>query len=351
MFDWLRSMTEGLDAVPWTETFPQMPDMLLPVFDGVTGILLLIALPLFCLELVRLCAKRRLTRRRGSGMLTSAFCFVPATVVEVLLGGALVGVFFWVGSLSPWTIPSNWATAALCLLLVDFAYYWEHRLGHEVNLLWSLYHSVHHSADHFDQTVALRVSFVDFFFSPLIYLPLVFAGFHPFLVFACYGLLLAWQQWIHTELVGRLPLLDPWLNTPSNHRVHHARNAQYLDKNYGGMLMVWDRLFGSYASENEAVDYGLVEPLVSRNPLAVHFHVSAKLVRTLASAPSLGAALRWLIRRPAPAPYLRTALATASRISEPRKAATMRPRTPWKPMSKRSNRTPPITAPTTPTKR
>ena len=263
------------------------PPDLLPILGGLAGALLLIGAPILMLEVWRLHRAGGLTRARIAGMVTSTFCLAPAALIEIALGAVLAALFFAAAALAPWPIATTWTTALLCFVLVDFLYYWEHRLAHEVNALWSFYHSVHHSADHYDQTIAFRISFVDFFFAPLVYLPLVLAGFHPVLVFACLGLVLAWQQWIHTELVGKLPLLDPWLNTPSNHRVHHGRNAIYIDKNYGGVLMVWDRLFGTYAAETEKVEYGLVEPLKSRNPAAVHFSSLAKMLVALWQAKSL----------------------------------------------------------------
>lgn len=263
------------------------PPELLPILGGLAGVLLLIGAPILILESWRLYRAGGLTRARIAGMATSAFCLVPAALVEIALGALLAALFFAAAALAPLPVATTWTTALLCFVLVDFLYYWEHRLAHEVNALWSLYHSVHHSADHYDQTIAFRISFVDFFFAPLVYLPLVLAGFHPVLVFACLGLVLAWQQWIHTELVGKLPLLDPWLNTPSNHRVHHGRNPIYIDRNYGGVLMVWDRMFGTYAAETEKVEYGLVEPLKSRNPAAVHFSSLGKMLVALWQAGSL----------------------------------------------------------------
>jgi len=290
MADAAQAAIPGFGRFPDPVVLTEAPAEVLRTIDLVIGGLLLIGLPVLLIELVRLWWRGELFGRRGSGMLTSAFCLVPATLVELFCLGGLIGVFTAAAELAPRARPTTWATAAVCLLLVDLAYYWEHRLGHRVNLLWSLYHSVHHSGDHFDQTIALRVSFVDFFITPLIYLPLVVAGFDPLLVLSCFALVLAWQQWIHTELVGRLPLLDPWLNTPSNHRVHHGRNPEYIDKNYGGILILWDRLFGTYAPERAPVDYGLLSPLASRNPLAVHFHVFAKLLRGLKATRSLRAA-------------------------------------------------------------
>lgn len=274
------------------------PPELLPILAGIAGALLLIGAPILILEVWRLHQVGRLTRARIAGMVTSAFCLLPAALVEIALGALLAALFFSAAALAPWPIATTWASALLCFALVDFLYYWEHRLAHEVNALWSLYHSVHHSADHYDQTIAFRISFVDFFFAPLIYVPLVLAGFHPVLVFACLGLVLAWQQWIHTELVGKLPLLDPWLNTPSNHRVHHGRNPIYIDKNYGGVLMVWDRWFGTYAAETEKVEYGLVEPLKSRNPAAVHFSSLGKMLVELWQAKSLRRGMSIMFGRP-----------------------------------------------------
>jgi sterol desaturase/sphingolipid hydroxylase (fatty acid hydroxylase superfamily) len=271
---------------------------LLTYVEFVSLALILVGAPMLVFEISGLWRRGRLDWRRATGMATSAFCLAPAQIAEACLAAPVAGIFFMVATLAPSSIPTNATTALICLLLTDLVYYWEHRLEHEVNALWSLYHSVHHSADHFDQTVAVRISFVDYFITPLFYLPLVVAGFHPALVFACIGLTLAWQQWIHTETIGRLPLLDPWLNTPSNHRVHHGRNELYLDRNHGAILMIWDRLFGTYQAETEPVEYGLVTPLAARSPLAVHFHLLRRLVETAAQRPSLREAVRLALSKP-----------------------------------------------------
>ncbi|MEM1415837.1 MAG: sterol desaturase family protein [Myxococcota bacterium] len=252
-------------------------DDVLLLLSLVSFLLLVPALPLFAHELRELWRTRRLDRRRLAGLATSAFCLVPATMVEAAFGDDLVRALRGLAAWAPAPLPVDLGTALLCVLVVDFVYYWEHRLGHRVHLAWAAYHSVHHSADHYDQSVGLRVSFVDFFTSAVVYAPLVLLGFSPLLVLTSLGVVLAWQQWLHTESVGKLPWLDPWLNTPANHRVHHGRNAAYLDRNYGGVLMVWDRLFGTYAAETEPVDFGLVEPLASRHPVEVHVHGLRKL--------------------------------------------------------------------------
>lgn len=281
----VRSLLESLPSIPaWMELLG--------------GGLLAIGVPLFILELWRLWRRGELGWERIKGMLTSAFCLVPATIVQALGVGLLIVVYFSVSALSPWVIPTTPLTALLCLLAVDFLYYWEHRLGHEVNVLWALYHSVHHSANHYDQTIGLRVSFIDFFFSPLMYLPLVLVGFDPLLVFAAFGVVLAWQQWLHTELVGRLGWLEGILNTPSNHRVHHGRNEEYLDKNYGGILIVWDRLFGTYEPEVAEVSFGLVERLESHDPVDVHTHSARKLWRKLREVKTWRERLKLILSNP-----------------------------------------------------
>jgi sterol desaturase/sphingolipid hydroxylase (fatty acid hydroxylase superfamily) len=280
------------------DPLPDTQIALLGMLGAAASFLLLLGVPMLGLELWRLKRRKALDARRIRGMFTSAFCLLPATLVEAVFAGALGALFFGVAALTSLSIPTTVVMALVCFVLVDFLYYCEHRLAHEVNALWSLYHSVHHSADHYDQTIGLRISFVDFFISPLIYLPLVFAGFHPLLVFVCLGLVLAWQQWIHTELVGKLSLLDGWLNTPSNHRVHHGRNEIYIDKNYGGVLIIWDRLFGTYAPETEKVDYGLVEPLSSQNPVDVHFAVLGKLAERLGQVRTLPEMLSILFGKP-----------------------------------------------------
>lgn len=281
----VRALLESVPAIPaW--------------MDLLGGALLIIGGLFFFFEIWRLYHLGELGWPRIKGMLTSAFCLLPATIVQALGVGSLIVIYFSVSALSPWVIPTTPLTALLCLVAVDFLYYWEHRFGHEVNALWALYHSVHHSANHYDQTIGLRVSFVDFFFSPIFFLPLVLIGFDPVLVFASLGLVLAWQQWLHTELVGKLGWLDRVFNTPSNHRVHHGRNEEYLDKNYGGVLIVWDRLFGTYTSEDAEVSFGLVEPLESQNPVDVHTHSARKLWKKLRGVKTWKERLRLILSNP-----------------------------------------------------
>jgi len=243
------------------------------------GVVMSLALVVFLpIELVRLRRQGKLARAAMKEMLTSASPVVPT----ILTGGvvlAFITSLYTTAAHFQWSaIATTPLSALLCLLLVDLLYYLDHRSAHRVRAYWSIAHSVHHSSHQYDQTTALRVSFVDGFISPWFYLPAVLIGFDPLLVGASLGFILGYQQWVHTESVGKLPWLDPWLNTPSNHRVHHGAQKQYLDKNYGAVLMIWDRIFGSYEPEVEPVRYGLTEPIGSSHPWTVHVHEAKRLL-------------------------------------------------------------------------
>src|SRR5208282_1018686 len=219
--------------------------------------------------------------------------------VLVLAAAAVLGVYALVyqrarlitfpqGSLWPW---------ALAVVGVELGYYWWHRLSHEVNFMWAV-HVVHHQSEDYNLAVALRQAIL----SPVtvlpFYLPLAVLGV-PVVPFAVVDALVTlYQFWIHTELVRRCGPLEAVLNTPSHHRVHHAVNPQYLDRNYGGTFIVWDRLFGSFAEEREACIYGVSHPLRSFNPIWAQVQPLVALLQEAARAPSVAAGLRLLVASP-----------------------------------------------------
>jgi Fatty acid hydroxylase len=176
-------------------------------------------------------------------------------------------------------------------LSIDFLYYWWHRLSHRVNLMWAG-HVTHHSSEDYNLAVALRQSVLTPLTASPFTIVLAFAGVPPLVHAPIYSFNLLYQFWIHTQLVGKLGWFERIFNTPSLHRVHHAINPQYLDRNYGGTLIVWDRLFGTWQPETEPPVYGIVKPLRSFNPLWAQFHYSAELVRLFIRAPSLSDKLR-----------------------------------------------------------
>jgi alkylglycerol monooxygenase len=176
------------------------------------------------------------------------------------------------------TIPSSSVLAWVATFLaVDFLYYWFHRKSHEVGFMWAA-HAVHHQSEDYNLSVALRQSWVQPFFSIWFYLPLAVFGVPPLMFATVVALDTLYQFWIHTELIDRMGPLERVLNTPSHHRVHHGTDTQYLDRNHAGVLIVWDKLFGTFEEEKADVVYGITEPVKSFNPVWANFHAYRDLV-------------------------------------------------------------------------
>ncbi len=168
----------------------------------------------------------------------------------------------------------------IALLAADFTYYWMHRMEHERRFLWAS-HSVHHSSRDYNLSVALRLSVVEGSFEWLFLVPMILVGFNPFQAAIALLFVAQYQTWIHTDRIGKLGWLEGIFNTPSVHRVHHGSNPRYLDKNFGGVLIIWDKLFGTYEPESEPVVYGLTRNLDSSSPLVICFSEYARLWRDL----------------------------------------------------------------------
>ncbi|XP_048587138.1 alkylglycerol monooxygenase isoform X2 [Nematostella vectensis] len=195
----------------------------------------------------------------------------------------------------PWGSPWTWY---LCFLGVDFTYYWLHRASHEVNIIWAA-HQVHHSSEDYNLSTALRQSVTQNFSTFLFWLPMsVAVPPSVFLVHHQFNTL--YQFWIHTEVVRSVGPLEYILNTPSHHRVHHGRNPYCIDKNYGGTLIIWDRLFGTFQAEREKekIAYGLVHPLASWNPIWTQVSHYAHIWNTFWATPGLNNKLSVLFKGP-----------------------------------------------------
>jgi len=186
-----------------------------------------------------------------------------------------------------------WWVWLLAFVLYDFCYYWLHRLGHERNVLWAA-HSVHHQSEEYNLTTALRQTSSGFIFSWIFYLPLALVGVPPVVFITVASLNLLYQFWVHTRHIAKLGWLEWVLITPSNHRVHHAQNPAYLDRNYGGVFILWDRLFGTFKEEDpaEPVVFGVTTPLASWNPLWANLQFYAQLWQDARRAGSLWDKLR-----------------------------------------------------------
>lgn len=191
-------------------------------------------------------------------------------------------------------------TALLLFVLLEFFYYWLHRAAHRVRWFWCN-HAVHHSPNQLCLAASIRIGAFGRLSGNVIFLlPLVWIGFDARLVQTALALNLLYQFWIHATWIPKLGPLEGWLNTPSAHRVHHAANLEYLDANYGGVLVVFDRLFGTYIPERDDLPcrYGWVHPITSHNPLKVEFMQWGLLARDLLGARSLAAVWGYLVRPP-----------------------------------------------------
>lgn len=218
------------------------------------------------------------------------------------LGALIISPLFALAwRVAPWHWPlHDWRTWVVGFFVVELAYYWDHRFSHEVRWLWAN-HSVHHTAEQITFLSAVRLGWAHLF-SPawMVYLPVALFGFDPRLIFLLLAIDLRFQFFLHTEAKITLGPLEWVLNTPAHHRVHHASNGPYLDKNYGGALIIYDRLFGTFAKEipAEPLRYGLAHPVGSNNPLVLALGEWRRLFVDMYRAPGLLAAARIALGRP-----------------------------------------------------
>jgi sterol desaturase/sphingolipid hydroxylase (fatty acid hydroxylase superfamily) len=264
------------------------------------ALLTYVATPVFLLAIAAEVAWSK-RRRPGAYDLRDALTSLSmgAGYQVLMLGWKLVelaayaAVFAW----SPLDLGTGVWAWIVALVGVDLAYYWYHRLHHEVRVLWAS-HVVHHSSQRYNLTTALRQTWTPMTALPF-YVPLAVVGVRPSLIVTSYALNLVYQFWIHTEAVDRLPRPVEWvLHTPSHHRVHHGTNARYLDRNYGGVLIVWDRLFGTFEAETEPVVYGLTTNIATYHPLRVATHEYAAILADVRRSGSGRVAVQHLVRGP-----------------------------------------------------
>jgi alkylglycerol monooxygenase len=246
--------------------------------DTMYGRAVAFAVPVFLLLIaVELIADRvRGTRYyRLADSINSLSCGILSTGMRVFFGFLALFTYEWVlHHWAPVQLPANhWAVWVFAFVLYDLCYYWQHRLSHRMGIFWAS-HVVHHQSEEFNLTTALRQSGSGSFLGWIFYLPVALCGI-PIGVFAGVAVAqLFYQFWPHTRMIGRMGILDRWIQTPSNHRVHHAQNDIYLDKNYVGVFVLWDRLFGSFQDEldEEPCIYGIRGQLKSWNPVWANLH-------------------------------------------------------------------------------
>ena len=250
-----------------------------------------LAIPLFVLLIL---AEMWFSRAQGPhryeprDTLTSLMLGFGSTIAGLLTGGLFIAIALWVYQFRLFDIGYAWWAFVAAFILDDLAYYWIHRAGHRIRWAWAA-HVIHHSSQHYNLSTALRQTWTGFIgLTFLIKLPLFWIGFPPAMIAFVAGLNLVYQFWIHTEAIGRMPRwFEAVFNTPSHHRVHHGTNPRYLDANYAGVLIVWDRLFGTFTPEvdEEPVRYGLVRQLGSFNILWAASHEWIGIAKDVWAAP------------------------------------------------------------------
>ncbi len=273
----------------------------------------LVAIPFYFAAM--LWERRAIVRRRASGEALVGYerkdtlaslgtgIVSVATVGVIGLGQMALGT--WLYGHRFLSLGDGWLAWTVAMLVWDFAYYWLHRAEHSVRILWAT-HVSHHSSEHFNFSTALRQPWAPLF-AFVTFPPIALLGIEPWIIMTSGGINLIYQFLVHTECVNKLPrAIELVFNTPSHHRVHHGSNPQYLDKNHGGILIVWDRLFGSFEPEVEPVVYGLTKNVKSFNLWTIFVHEFVAIAGAARRARTLGDSLRHVFAGPgwkaAPAP-------------------------------------------------
>ncbi|MEZ7979689.1 MAG: sterol desaturase family protein [Myxococcota bacterium] len=238
----------------------------------------------------------------GRDFAASMFMLLGSVLIEIVPKILAIAAMFQIHELSPLrdvVERQPWAWVLL-FVLDDFTYYWFHRMNHEVRFFWAG-HVNHHSSTYMNFGTALRQGVVERVYKPLFWLWLAALGFDPAMILVMMGLNLTYQFWTHTEAVRRLPKwYEAVLNTPSHHRVHHGSNVRYLDRNHGGVLIIWDKLFGTFSAEldEESVVYGLTTDIGTHSPWRVLTHGYTEMAADMRRSSSVGERLRYLLKAP-----------------------------------------------------
>jgi len=221
-------------------------------------------------------------------------------VINVLMKALAFAAYMWLYQFRLFEIGWQWWAWVLILFADDFTFYWHHRLSHEIRILWAA-HVQHHSSQTLNLATALRQSWTELLYKYFWWFWLPLVGFHPLMILMMMSVSLIYQFWPHTELIRKFPKWFEFIfNTPSHHRVHHASNVRYLDQNHAGILMIWDRMFGTFSEEKdeEKPVYGLTKNITSYNPLVIVSHEYKDIWKDVQRAPSFTDKLKYIFYPP-----------------------------------------------------
>jgi len=270
-------------------------------------------------EASRRSRRRRLARRVAGSAAVATVAATTATVAGTWAHRTMATRLFRRRVLPDWG--EGPLAAAAAILGWDFIYYWNHRIMHEFRYLWAI-HVVHHSSEHYNLSTALRQPVADSLGTFVPYGMLSLLGIRPSMIEQARGVNLIYQFWIHTEVITSIGPLEKVLNTPSHHRAHHGANRQYLDRNHGSILIVWDKLFGTFEAEDEPVVYGLTKNIETFNPVGIATHEYVDMAHDVARADNWSDRLGFVLRGPGWATRRRQELELAGQaVAEPEPAA------------------------------
>lgn len=242
-------------------------------------------------------AKKNLNLYRFKDSAANISMGLGSVVIGLLTKTFAFFVFLWIYQFRLFEIPNTWWMWGLLLLADDVTFYWYHRLAHQIRFFWAA-HVQHHSSEYMNFSVALRQSWGEPFIKFLFWLWLPFIGFHPIYILIMQAISLVYQFFPHTKLVGKLGPIEWIFNSPSHHRVHHATQVQYLDKNHAGILIIWDRMFGTFQKEIEVPIYGITENINSFSPLKIASHEYISLWKDIRRAKKFSDKINYLIKPP-----------------------------------------------------
>lgn len=236
---------------------------------------------------------------RLNDAVTNINCGVTSQVTGAFLKVLTIGFYTYLyESFRFTTLENTWLVWLVAFVAYDFFYYWAHRMSHQVNLFWGG-HSVHHQSEEYNLSVALRQSSTQTIWTFFFYSPMALIGIDPIVLLSVSGFNLLYQFWIHTESIDRLPKwFEAVFNTPSHHRVHHARNPKYIDKNHAGTFIIWDKMFGTFKAEEERPTYGITKNLNSWNPVWANVAHYNDMLKDMRSIPKWKDKLRYIVEKP-----------------------------------------------------
>lgn len=242
---------------------------------------------------------------------------ITAVFTKVFTLGTYTLAFEWSRSFISYEIPSNWLWFIVFFIVVDFFYYLAHRWSHAVNFMW-LGHVVHHQSEDYNLSVALRQGAVQKLMTFWVYIPLAIVGFPPQWMLVTMGFNLLYQFWIHTELIDKMGWFELLFNTPSHHRVHHGKNPKYIDKNHAGVLILWDRMLGTFQAEEERPTYGITNPTLTFNSVWSHIQPFSRMSEGIKKMDGLSNKINYLIQSPGWTPKNQDAVVQEYSLDEPK---------------------------------